>query len=192
MSFIAARVTRRTTAILAVPLLAAGAWGVHRIHAQAPASESLAHVRSEFRLSVHAPMNVAAPLFGADAERGWGGEDWKPKFLYPQPAKDIEGAVFSVGHGQHDSTWVATAMDFPGGHVQYVSVINGVMVTWIDIRLKPRDVSNTAVTVVYERTALQVAANETVRALGPHDEGNGKDWEASINDYLSAQTKARR
>ena len=184
-------ITRKALAAVAALALTAGAWTVHRSYARGVLSEALAHVRSEFQFAVGAPMTVAAPLFGPEAERGWGGSDWKPRFLYPEPAEDIEGAVFSVQHGEHSSTWVVTAMDFPGGHVQYVSIIDGLMLTRIDIQLKERSASETRVTVVYERTALQPAANEHVKQLGRGDEGIGKHWEAVLNEYLRAQKGPR-
>lgn len=151
--------------------------------------EPLAHARSEFSFVVHAPMAVAAPLFGAEAERGWGGETWKPRFLYPQPASDIPGAVFLVKHGEHDSTWVATAQDFQSGHVQYVNLIDGTMVTLIDIRLTAKAANETAVTVAYERTALQPGVNEHIQKLSEQDKGGGPHWETAINDYVRASSQ---
>src|SRR5260370_37405700 len=71
-------------------------------------SEPLAHVRNTFEFTVSAPYKVAAPLLGAEAERVWGGPDWKPQFLYPRPAQDKAAAVFSVGHGQHQNASVTT------------------------------------------------------------------------------------
>lgn len=150
--------------------------------------EPLAHARSEFSFTVHAAMAVAAPLFGPQAERGWGGESWNPRFLYPQPASDIQGAVFHVKHGEHESTWVATIQDFQGGHVQYVSFIDGAMVTLIDIHLTAKATNETAVTVAYERTSLQPGVNRHVRKLSEQDGTNGPHWEAAINGYLQVSS----
>ena len=47
-----------------------------------------------------------APLFGANEERKWA-PDWKPQFVYPNPARDQQGMVFQVAHGHtpaHGST----------------------------------------------------------------------------------------
>jgi hypothetical protein len=87
-------IARKALAAVAALALTAGASAVHRSPARGVSSERLAHVRGEFQFAVGAPMTVAAPLFGPEAERGWGGSDWNPRFLYPEPAKDIEGAVF--------------------------------------------------------------------------------------------------
>ncbi|HUK30854.1 MAG TPA: hypothetical protein VLV89_07060 [Candidatus Acidoferrum sp.] len=148
------------------------------------AAEPLAHVRSEFHFTLHAPMAVAAPLFGPEGERAWGGSDWDPAFLFPQPAKDVEGAVFLVHHGQHKSTWVTTALDFTAGHVQYVNLIDGAMVTRIDIHLAATGHGDTEATIVYERTALQPELNEHVISLAQEDTGMGAHWESAINSYL--------
>ena len=37
--------------------------------------EGLARVRTSFKLIVHAPYAVAGPLFGANGERAWAGEE---------------------------------------------------------------------------------------------------------------------
>ncbi len=60
------------------------------------AEAPLAHVRNSFNLMVHAPYRDAAPLFGPNGERGWGEGHWDPHFFYPQPGRDVEGAVFAI------------------------------------------------------------------------------------------------
>ena len=57
----------------------------------------------------------AAPLFGPQGERAWAGEDWNPQFVFPTPARDIEGAVFTVRHGEHTAVWVNTVFDARSG-----------------------------------------------------------------------------
>lgn len=151
----------------------------------------LAHARSEFSFIVHAPLQAAARLFGAEAERGWGGSDWDPRFLYPQPVRDVEGAVFLVQHGGHTSTWVTTALDFPAGHVQYVNIIDGAMATKIDIHLAPAGPENTSVSVVYERTALQQEANDHVTAFAKSDSAAGPHWETAINNFLKTAVQPK-
>jgi hypothetical protein len=79
----------------------------------------LAHVRNSFTLTVHAPYKIAAPLFGPNGERVWAGDDWDPQFIYPQPAEDRGGAVFTVKHGLHQSVWVNTLFDAEARHFQY-------------------------------------------------------------------------
>jgi len=161
----------------------------HHLKPVSASSEPLAHVHNMFEFTVRAPYKVAAPLFGAEAERAWGGPDWKPQFLYPQPAEDKAGAVFTVAHGHHQSVWVNTVFDLENGNVQYVSIIDGIMVTKIDIHLAPIGANNTRVSAAYERTALNADANVHVRQFGKSDQENGKEWENAINGYLAQQKK---
>src|SRR6201999_3753429 len=79
--------------------------------------QSVAHVSNSFSLTVHEPMHDAAPLFGPLGERAWAGDKWQPEFLFPLPAKDVEGAVFTVRHGKHRSAWVNTLFDVQSGHI---------------------------------------------------------------------------
>jgi hypothetical protein len=141
------------------------------------------HTRTEFHFVVNAPLEQAAPLFGADEERKWA-PGWDPQFVYPLPAKDQAGSVFRVEHGRHTSVWTTTAFDLAGGHVQYVYVMNSVMVTLIDIHLTREGDGKTAVSVVYERTALAPEANEHVASMAKQDEEFGGEWEQQINGYL--------
>ena len=44
---------------------------------------------------------------------------------------------------------------------------------------------STAVDVIYERTALVHAANDTVKEMSLRDRLAGKQWSQQINEYLS-------
>jgi hypothetical protein len=159
----------------------------HRIGALGP----VAHVRNEFEFIAHAPYSVTAPLFGPEGERGWAGAQWDPHFLYPQPAVDQQGAVFTVQHGHHRSYWINTALDVEGRHFQYVYVVPEVMTTLIDVHFSELDAENTKVNVVYERTALNPDANQHVREAGSSDSNQGAEWGKAINDYLAKQNSRR-
>lgn len=152
--------------------------------ADSGATASPVHVRTEFNLTVHAPYSVAFPLFGPVGERSWAGSDWNPQFVYPSSATDIQGTVFTVKHGSHQAVWVNTVFDQEGHHIQYAYFISDVMVTTIDLTFLPLDSAETKVTVVYERTALSVAANEQVQQFGAADRARGADWEKAINASL--------
>jgi hypothetical protein len=150
---------------------------------------SPAHVRNSFQFVVAAPLGRAAGLFGPEGERCWAGPHWKPEFLHPQPAQDIEGAVFTVQHGPHKSVWVNTIFDLAGGRMQYVSFIPDTLVSTIDVHLTTLTASTTKVEVTYVRTALEAAANEDVVAMGKSDAGNGPEWQKAIEDCLAAEQK---
>lgn len=142
------------------------------------------HVENGFEFVAHAPYKIVAPLFGASAERVWGGDHWNPKFLYPSPERDTFGEVFTVAHGHLKSVWVNTALDLETGHIQYVYVISDAQVVLIDIHLQEKDPSATDVKVVYHRTALNPSLNQHVIELGNDDRGMGKEWQTSIDVFL--------
>jgi hypothetical protein len=144
----------------------------------------LMHVSTSFSFSVNAPMREAAPLFGPEGERAWAGDEWNPQFLFPTPARDVEGAVFTIQHGEHKAVWVNTIFDLDGGRMQYVYVLGNLLATTIDVHLHPIDAQHTKVDVTYTRTALVAEANEHVAAMSKHDSKQGPEWERSINQYL--------
>jgi hypothetical protein len=145
------------------------------------------HVNNTFQFAVHASMSRAAPLFGPEGERCWAGPHWNPQFLYPQPAKDIEGAVFTVQHGPHTAVWVTTLFDPQAGRMQYVAFVPGVLVPLVDVRLTVLDPSNTSVEVTYARTALSPEANDNVQAMGQSDRESGPHWQQAIESCLAGQ-----
>jgi limonene-1,2-epoxide hydrolase len=144
----------------------------------------LSRARSEFTFTVHAPLAVAFPLFGPEGERPWAGPHWNPQFIYPVPAKDVEGAVFRVHHGHHSATWVNTAFDVQGGHAAYVYVIDGKLATRIDVQLTSLDTATTSVRVMYERTALSTSVNPDIAEMAQTDPKMGPEWEQAIAAYL--------
>jgi hypothetical protein len=159
----------------------------YRRHHHAASRGPVAHVRNEFEFTVHAPYRVAAPLFGPEGERGWADGDWDPQFLYPQPAQDRQGAVFTIRRGHRQAYWINTSFDMEARHFQYVYVIPEAMAVLIDVRFSEPDAANTAVKVAYERTALNPEANEHVRKLGESDRDSGKEWGTAIDQYLAKQ-----
>ncbi len=148
-----------------------------------------AHARSAFEFKLSVPRERAAPLFGPDAERCWAGQRWDPKFLHPQPAKDIEGAVFTVQHGSLTSIWVNTLFDLSGGRIQYVSFIPDALVSIVDVQLTALDPNTTGVKVTYTRTALSAAANDHLDALAMSDRASGPQWQEAIQTCLEKQAR---
>jgi hypothetical protein len=149
-----------------------------------PSAEAPLHVRTEFSFTVDAPFDQVMPLFGANEERKWS-PGWNPQFVYPSPARDQPGMVFTVAHRQFTSAWVNTAFDLAAGHVQYAYVLNDAMAVLIDIHATRSEANKTAVTVVYERTALMPEANEHVQHFAKGDAGAGKEWGDAMNAYFT-------
>jgi hypothetical protein len=143
-----------------------------------------AHVSHSFQFVVGAPLIRTAALFGPEGERCWAGPRWNPEFLHPQPGKDVQGAVFTVQHGPHKSVWVNTLFDTAAGRMQYVAFIPEALVSTVDVRLSPLGSASTRVEVTYVRTALNIAANEDVQAMGKSDAQSGPEWQQAIEKCL--------
>jgi hypothetical protein len=176
--------------LVAVGALAVGALLYH-LYRRSASSGPVLHVRNEFEFTVHAPYPVVAPLFGPEGERAWADAHWNPQFLYPQPAQDLQGAVFTIRHGHRHAVWVNTAFDTAGRHFQYAYFIPDAMVVLIDVRFAELDGANTKVKVAYERTALNPEANKHVREMGDADRDSGKEWGTAVNNYLAKQNAGR-
>jgi hypothetical protein len=160
--------------------------------AASPASFiALTHVSNTFEFTVHAPVNVVTPLFAPLAERGWA-EGWDPQFVYPQPGADKPGVVFTVKHGGHVSTWIATALDLKEGHIQYVYFIPEALATVIDIKVSADSAADAHVRVTYERTALAPELNGHVKQLGDSDRQSGAHWQAAIESYVKKAAGQRK
>ena len=146
-----------------------------------------AYVSNSFQFVVRAPLSRAAPLFGPEGERCWAGQHWNPQFHYPQPGKDVQGAVFTIQDGEHTSVWVNTVFDPAGGRMQYVSFVPGALVSTVDVRLTVLDPLSTRVEVTYARTALDAAANGHVQAMESSDRESGPHWQQAVEDCLTRQ-----
>src|SRR5215469_11097611 len=112
----------------AILLSAAAMAAANAVSQSAPTADTpLAHTQVSFDLIVHAPVDQAMPLFGPEGERAWAGKHWDPSFIYPQPAADVQGAVFTISHGTLNAVWVNTLFDKSARHFQYVYFLPGLM-----------------------------------------------------------------
>ena len=152
--------------------------------AQETVKPALAHTHNEFNFAVHAPYERVFPLFGALEEKKWS-PGWNPQFIYPSPASDQQGMVFTVEHAGMSSVWTNTALDAARGHVQYVYIVNNALVTLLDIHVAKAGGTETEVSVVYQRTALTPEANEHAAQFAKGDAKAGPDWAKAINGYLT-------
>src|SRR3954467_15556262 len=143
-----------------IPLLALALWAA-ALRAQKPEGavttslQPAAHVTNSFTFNVNAPLREAAPLFGPEGERAWAGDEWNPRFVFPVPARDVEGAVFTLRHGEHTAVWVNTVFDLNVGRMHDGYVLGDLLVTTIDVRLHVADPGHTRADVTYVRTALR-------------------------------------
>ena len=171
----------------ALALLAAMVGGCRR---SAATDGPVTHVENHFAFSVHGPLERVVPFFGGWQERAWAGDGWTPVFLYPVPARDEQGEVFTLKHDLGEATWVNTILDLRAGRFQYVYVIPRVVATLIDIEATRAGAAHTHVEVTYRRTALDPRHNAHVAAMGDHDRMSGPEWEAQLEAVVAAADPA--
>ena len=94
------------------------------------------HTRESFTFVVKAPIDQAAPLFGAYKERAWA-PDFDPQFISPFPAADVQGMVFTVSRDKGKAYCVNTEFDPNKGRMRYSCVIPEIMATALYIQLTP-------------------------------------------------------
>jgi hypothetical protein len=144
-----------------------------------------AHTETSFDLVVRAGYAETAALFGPEGERAWAGKHWDPQFVFPQPGRDQQGAVFTIQHGPLQAVWVIAQHDLEARHFQYVYVLGGLMACTIDVRFELVDAGTTKVHVIYARTAITPEADEHVAAMTDGDRKAGAEWQAGIDRYLA-------
>ena len=153
---------------------------------------SCLHVSTSFHITVNAPYAETAPLFGPLGERGWVGGFWDPAFLHPQPARDIEGAVFTIRREPYTEVWINTLFDQDQRHFQYVYFLPGLAVAVVDVRFTPLSAQATRVDVVFTRTATTPEGNEVVKAMSETDRQADRIWPQKIEAYLAANQLVNR
>lgn len=171
----------------ALATIAAAAPSASSIGQSAP--PQLLRTQTAFDLTLNVPYAEAAPLFGPVGERAWAGPHWDPHFIYPQPARDEQGAVFTIQHGPFTATWVNTTFDLDARHFQYAYFIPGILVTTIDVRFTVAGASTTQVHVVYTRTAVTPEGNDHVAAFTASDRSAAQNWQEALNAYLNSRNK---
>ena len=129
---------------------------------------------------VHAPPDVAFPLFDPVNETKWDPE-WKPVLLGERVE---EGLVFLVDDGGKKSTWLIDRYDPDTRTVAYV-VVTPSMLTRIRIQVVP-DGPQSVATVAYTRTALDEDGVKMVEHFAVHFPSQAPHWEGAINGYLDS------
>ncbi len=155
-----------------------------------PDAPQNAHVVNSFTFEIAAPMKKVAPLFAPEAERSWAGDQWNPVFAYPQPGRDIEGAVFTTKHGPFTSVWVNTIFNIESGRMQYVAVVADKFAMTVDVQVTAVAANRTAVRVTYTRTALDPQLNDHIKELGEQDKSSGPEWRHGVEAALGLEGKS--
>lgn len=104
-------------------------------------------------ITVDLPPEQAVQLFTPEGERQWA-NGWDPR--YPEPdRREGRGAVFTTGHGGHQTTWII--VDQGRGTVRYARVTDGMTAGTVAVEVVGSREYSTHLRVTYDLTALSPA-----------------------------------
>jgi len=138
-----------------------------------------------FTILLNAPASVAMAAFGPLEERRWA-PDWNPRFLFPTPAREEQGAVFVVER-ERKQTWLLQTWNPHDGIARYVAFDPDVKLTEIVIQVEPIDARSSRAVVAYTRTSLGQAGDREVAAFADSFAGEASHWQSAINAYLATR-----
>ena len=127
-------------------------------------------------ITVGLPPDQAMALFTPEGERRWA-DGWDPH--YPEPGRrEGPGAVFTTGHGGHQTTWIM--VDHAPGGVRYARVTEGMTAGTVAVDVVGSRERSTQVRVTYDLTALSPAGEAWLDAFDGHYETAIGDWATEI------------
>ena len=127
-------------------------------------------------ITVGLPPEQAMVLFTPEGERPWA-EGWDPH--YPQPDRqEGPGAVFTTGHGGHQTTWIMVDQG-PGG-VRYARVTEGMTAGTVAVDVVQSRERSTRVRVTYDLTALTPAGEAWLESFDAEYENAIGGWDTEI------------
>jgi hypothetical protein len=133
-------------------------------------------VRHAADITVDLPPEQAMALFTPEGEPRWA-EAWDPR--YPEPdRREGAGAVFTTGHGGHQTTWIM--VDHPPGRVRYARVTEGMTAGTVAVDVVGSREHSTRVRVTYDLTALTPAGEHWLEAFGADYDAAIRDWATEI------------
>jgi hypothetical protein len=118
----------------------------------------------------------AMALFTPEGERRWA-DGWDPQ--YPEPdRREGAGAVFTTGHGGHQTTWII--VDNGPGRVRNARVTEGMTAGTVAVDVVGSRESSTQVRVTYDLTALTSAGESWLDAFDADYDAAIGEWAAEI------------
>ena len=127
-------------------------------------------------ITVGLPPDEAMALFTPEGERRWA-DGWDPH--YPEPGRrEGPGAVFTTGHGGHQTTWIM--VDHAPGGVRNARVTEGMTAGTVAVDVVGSRERSTQVRVTYDLTALSPAGETWLDAFDGHYETAIGDWATEI------------
>jgi hypothetical protein len=133
-------------------------------------------VRRATEITVALPLDQAMALFTPEGERAWA-DGWDPD--YPEPGRrEGPGAVFTTGHGGHQTTWVM--VDHGPRNVRYARVTEAMTAGTVAVDVVETDERSTRVRVTYDLTALTPAGATWLETFDAHYETAIGGWATEI------------
>jgi hypothetical protein len=144
----------------------------------------LLHAERSFAVRLNAPPSQAIGLFAPVGEREWS-PNWNPRMIFSNDGSSpAKGSVFTTSDQDGEQIWVVTDYDAQNGFIKYVTVLPGLMVTEIEIRVQEQCGDHSVAEVTHRRTALSPEGNHFVSALSENAAGHAAHWEHAINEAL--------
>ena len=132
-------------------------------------------------ITVGLPPEQAMALFTPEGERRWA-EVWDPR--YPEPdRREGAGAVFTTGHGGHQTTWIM--VDQAPGRVRYARVTEGMTAGTVAVDVVGSHEHSTQVRVIYDLTSLTPAGERWLESFDA-------DYDAAIGSWATEIAAALR
>jgi hypothetical protein len=128
-------------------------------------------------VGVALPPERAFQFFTASGEQAWA-QGWDPKFPRPVADETEPGTVFETGHGGRWSIWTVVRCNV-GELIQYAVVTPGERGGLVSVVFR-RSRNGTEVTVSYDLTALDPAANDELERFADNYPSFFGHWEQSI------------
>ena len=134
-----------------------------------------------------APPARVFPLLCPVREAEWAA-GWAPRVVYSASGVAERDAVFVTPDEGADAIWTITEHDPSRGHVEMVKVVPALVVTRLEIDLRPDGASGCEADVRYTYTALSEAGEAYVRqrTAGWYEEFM-RAWERELNAYLASR-----
>ena len=127
-------------------------------------------------LTVDLPPEQAMELFTPEGERRWA-DGWVPQYPIAD-RRDGAGAVFTTGHGSHQTTWVM--VDQRPGSVRYARVTHGMTAGTVAVDVVGSGEHFTRLRVTYDLTALTTAGESWLDAFHADYDAAIEGWSTEI------------
>jgi hypothetical protein len=133
-------------------------------------------VRRATEITVAQPPERAMALFTPEGERRWA-EGWDPH--YPEPdRREGPGAVFTTGHGGHQTTWIM--VDHGPERVRYARVTEGMTAGTVAVEIVGSRERSTELRVTYDLTSLTAVGETWLEAFDAGYDAAIGDWATEI------------